>query len=378
MGYSPVRVKHMRSVRILPSRLAWLIIASFILGRASVARGNAESIRVVCLPVYELVTALDWSPDGTLLAVAAGNQVRVYQTDMDPDPLECSWNEHQLARLETRALTPALQFSPDGIWLATGSRDGRLRLWRVGSLESGDTQSAELIWDAHRKGVNALSWSPDGARLASGGNDALARIWDASTGQQLLQVIGGTFSVTAVAWSPGGDQLAVANGGLVRVRDTQAGRMLSTLRLEQIPRKASQPGQSIPSANSPPVAFSLSAKPVDPGWQLAIGDTTNGLGEWELSADGRQATIANTFDGHAGEIGRYSALVWTVVYSPDGQLLASAGGDGIVRLWLPEDGTNAGELPGSSLAMTSLAFHPSGEWLAAGSLDAGVYLYRLY
>jgi WD40 repeat protein len=110
---------------------------------------------------WELVTAVAWSPDGQSLAVAVGERVALYQ----------SRDLQQLASFETGAFSHGLAFSPDGAWLAAGSRDGWLRAWFVHALlQPGATISGpDLAIQAHKKGVNTLAFSPDGSLLASGG-----------------------------------------------------------------------------------------------------------------------------------------------------------------------------------------------------------------
>jgi WD40 repeat protein len=65
-------------------------------------------------------------------------------------------------------------------------------------------------------------------------------------------------------------------------------------------------------------------------------------------------------------------------YSPDGAMLASAGGDARVRLWDASTGRAIGEpFAAAKDRVAALAFAPAGDVLAAGSWDGNVRLYRV-
>ncbi|MEM9007320.1 MAG: TIR domain-containing protein [Cyanobacteria bacterium P01_F01_bin.86] len=66
--------------------------------------------------------------------------------------------------------------------------------------------------------------------------------------------------------------------------------------------------------------------------------------------------------------------VWSAVYRPDGQLLASGGFDQVVRLW-DKDGTPIGQLEGHTDDIWSVAFSPDGTAIASGSSDGTVRLW---
>ncbi|MBF2067212.1 MAG: hypothetical protein IGS39_22770 [Calothrix sp. C42_A2020_038] len=71
----------------------------------------------------------------------------------------------------------------------------------------------------------------------------------------------------------------------------------------------------------------------------------------------------------------HTDVLWGVVFSPDGKLLASGSTDRMVKIWRP-DGTLLQTLNGHEYAVTSLAFSPNGLLLASASLDKTVKIWR--
>ena len=101
----------------------------------------------------------------------------------------------------------ALDFSPDGKLLATGggepSRSGELKIWNVA-----DGTLARAIPDAHSDTIFGLEFSPDGQFLASLGGRSLRQGVPRGDGAHYKSFEGHTHHVLGVAWKWDGKVLA--------------------------------------------------------------------------------------------------------------------------------------------------------------------------
>src|SRR5207244_4130179 len=94
----------------------------------------------------------------------------------------------------TRDYVRSVAISPDGLWLASGSTDSIVRLWRV--VTGQEVQPME----GHDGPVTSTVFSPDGRYIASGSLDRTLKLWGAETGRDLKTFEGHTAGVASLAY----------------------------------------------------------------------------------------------------------------------------------------------------------------------------------
>ena len=79
---------------------------------------------------------------------------------------------------------------------------------------------------------------------------------------------------------------------------------------------------------------------------------------------GGPSVLVSVLSGHTGR-GWYNGGIPAMAFSPDGNLLASGGGDQTIRIWKMATGTPVRTLTGHNRAVNSVAFSPDGTLLAS-------------
>jgi WD40 repeat protein len=119
----------------------------------------ARSAALVKIPHRHIPTSVAYSPDGRSFATS-GNGVRLFDA-RDGRPTR---------DLEVEGDVRSVAFSPDGLYLATGSTD-RATIWDSASGE------VRFILGGHAGLVTSVAFSPAAALLATACGDGVVRIW---------------------------------------------------------------------------------------------------------------------------------------------------------------------------------------------------------
>jgi WD40 repeat protein/3',5'-cyclic AMP phosphodiesterase CpdA len=343
-GHAP----RVRSVSFWRPRPGALHDASDQPGAQFASAGDDGVVRLWNISTYQektlvghtdLVRAVAFSPDGSLLATACtGNSgsTRLWEVvtgqghTMSTGNADPGWST---------------AFSPDGSLLASAGDDGSVRLWDV--VTRREYASLADHNDDHNGRVLSVAFSPDGSLLASAGDDGSVRLWDVATRRRRGSLTGHNDRVWSVAFSPDGSLLASAgDDGSVRLWDVATRR-----------RRGSLTGHSGPVWS---VAFSPD------GSLLAGGGADESVLLWKVAT--RQLPALLT--GHTGPVS-------SVAFSKDGSLLASAGDDGSVRLWEVAIRRERASLTGHSGRVWTVAYSPDGSLLASADASGSVLLWEV-
>jgi len=149
------------------------------------------------------VLALDFSPDGGLLAVGGGEpsrtgEVKIWQVDK-------GLLGNSLPALHSDTVF-AVRFSPDGTKLASASAD---KFLKITSIPEGKLLRS---FEGHTHHVMAVDWKSDGKQLVSGGADNVLKVWDFDSGEQIRTLQAAGKQITSVRWIAGKPEVIGASG----------------------------------------------------------------------------------------------------------------------------------------------------------------------
>lgn len=115
-------------------------------------------------------------------------------------------------------------FNPDGTKVATGSYDGKIRIWDV------QTGSLQQVFNGHNGALRSISYHSKQDLIAAGGDDNKVTIWNSKTGEIVREFNDSSHDVWSVIFSPSGEYLlSGSSDNIIRVYEVSTGEIKKSL-----------------------------------------------------------------------------------------------------------------------------------------------------
>lgn len=335
--------------------------------------------------VPPVITALDFSPDGKLLAVAGFHEVLLHKADG-------SGLQARLIGLSERI--ESVEFSPDGKQLlVAGGLPGRMGEIQVWDLEKNELDLSKI---AGYDTAYGASWSPDGNLIAYGLPDNSVRAIKERNGDQVFFMGGHNDWVLGTDWSVKGDHLvSIGRDMTAKLSEVETERLIDNITsitpgalkggLTAVDTHPTQDHILVGGADGVPQIYRMHRETV-----RKIGDNANLIRKypamegriWDVAfrPDGKRFAAVSSLDGH-GEVALYRSeydatitpelkkLFETARRNPDAEKNREAKIEEFQTKGAEQLASIAVDAP-----VFSLAFSPDGKTIAVGGDDGTVRL----
>ena len=357
-------------------------LASMGLGRLTLLDAHTGQQKSIFRGIVDFGGGVAFSPDGQTLAGVNYSMVKLWDVNT---------GRHKVDLAGHAGISPNIAFSPDGQTLATTDHE-RVRLWDANTGRHKVDLTGHAGAYSYLYNSSTIAFSPDGQTLA-GLNGRMVVLSNVNTGQQKTKLIGHTDQIQSVAFSRDGQTLATGSLAEVRLWDVNTGQQKMILQDPDLNGSLiaySSDGRTLATRSKDGLTIHLwntfTGEPLKvltghtryprsftftPNGRTLVSGTWGELLLWDV-AGGQQGSALQTTGGCNAS---------GLDLSPDGNILVSEWNGTHLALWDVATGkqlvTFSGHGDQHQHQITSLVFNPNGNMVASASVDGTVLLWDL-
>lgn len=312
------------------------------------------------------ISALAISPDGKKLAAASEDKT-VSIWDLATGKYFGCLSGHT-------DRIPALAWHPNGKFLVSAAWDTTARVWDAQTLQP------VILLNSHATQVNAAVFSPDGRWLACADSSHAIHLWDFDKKRTIHKIKVPLADIRTLAFSTDSKYLAANGDRVIHVWNPETAKPYADIGPRPLAKttvSAHRDGIHLISNGGGNVPRIWNIKSRELVTALEIEETIHALayspdGKWIAGAQGNKVRLWDCEGKHVADWDGPEEPITALAFSPDSATLATGSArDMAVWIWRVADGEPILLIPDAldGCAIQSVAFMPDGKTLAVGGID---------
>lgn len=279
--------------------------------------------------------------DGTIISAGNDNKVRVWDS-----------KGQQTNQINLPAAVTSIATTNNRI--ACGCNNGIIQIWEFGE----DKPALIHSLSQHTTSITGMTFSPAGDYLLAGAEDGKFISWNLTTDPPKSVVWPDTEGIPSTVTFLGDDLLAVGIGS----QEGQDGRFW-LWRMRDVDGEKTFDPVFTPILTGVKNVTALGF--LEDGPTVFAATRPDGITIWRVTEDNNSLGAAGLFQGHTGK-------VTAIAPSPDGNLIASADEDGVIRIWNPSTLKEFRRLQGHVGPVADVAWSHDGRTVVSGGADGTI------